>query len=112
MPQGWTVGPAPTDAWTPGPAPMAADFSATNEKDASGNAVVARVSNAWDWANTPLVPQIAQAAHAIAAHIDAPRLDQSRTLAQIKGFLAGSTEAAGTAAAGFTSPLGLALTLA
>lgn len=117
-PNDWFSANAPTAApaqgggdWfgTNAPTPT---FSSTNEKDASGDAVVDRVSNAWDWANTPLVPQIAQAAHAIAAHIDAPRLDQSKTLAQIKGFLAGSTEAAGTAAAGFTSPLGLALTLA
>jgi hypothetical protein len=87
-------------------------FRATNEKDDQGNAVVRGASKAWNALNTPLLPEIADAAHAIAAHIDAPALDRSRTVAQIRGFLAGATEGAGNVAAGFTSPVGLALTLA
>lgn len=87
-------------------------FHETNEKDAQGNAVVRGVSSAWDALNTPLVPQIADAAHAIAAHIDAPKLDRSVTEAQIRGYMAGTTDAVGKLASGFTSPIGLALTLA
>lgn len=88
------------------------NFTTTNEKDAQGNAVVDAASSTWHKLSDPLVPQIAEAAHAIAKHIDAPALDRSKTVAQIRGFLAGSTDAAGNVAAGFTSPIGLALTLA
>lgn len=65
----------------------------------------------WTRANTPLVPQIADAAHAIADHLDQPKLDRSETEAKIRGFLAGATTGAGDVAASFTSPIGLALTL-
>ena len=111
VPHGWTPE-APPAGWTPETA-AAPDFRTTNEKDAGGAATVGdAVGAAWNWANRPLIPQIADAAHAIAEHIDAPTLTRSKTVAQILGFVAGATGAAGDVAASFTSPLGLALTLA
>lgn len=98
-PVGGEVGQAPT-------------FRVENAKDANGHAVVNGLSSAWSMANTPLVPQIADAAHAIANHIDAPKQDRSKTIAQIRGFLAGATQGTGDLLAGFTSPVGIALTLA
>ena len=70
------------------------------------------LSKVWSAANTPLLPQIADAAHAIADHLDQPKLDRSETEAKIRGFLAGATTGAGDVAASFTSPIGLALTAA
>src|SRR5438067_6078998 len=61
---------------------------------------------------SPLVPQIADAAHAIADHIDAPKLNRSEGEARVYGFIAGATSAAGDLLAGFTSPIGIAMTLA
>lgn len=113
MPQGWTPvpeAPAAAAGWTPVAEP--ATFSTTNEKDEQGNAVVSGVGKVWNTLNTPLIPQIADAAHAIAAHIDAPALDRSETIAHIRGFFSGATEGAGDLAAGMTSPVGIALTLA
>src|SRR5881394_3976543 len=49
----------------------------------------------WEQANTPLIPHIANAAHAIADYLDAPKLDRSETEAKIRGFLAGATTGAG-----------------
>jgi hypothetical protein len=66
----------------------------------------------WEQANTPLIPHIANAAHAIADYLDAPKLDRSKTMAQIRGFFAGATTGAGDVLSSFTSPIGLALTLA
>lgn len=88
------------------------NFRSSNEKDEQGNALVRGASNLWETLNTPLLPQIADAAHAIAKHIDAPALDRSETMAKVRGFLAGSTEGAGNVLAGFTSPIGIALSLA
>lgn len=88
------------------------DFKTHNAADEAGNPIVSGIGHAWDVANTPLVPQIAAAAHAIASHLDAPALDRGKTDAQIRGFLAGATEGAGNVLASFTSPVGIALTLA
>lgn len=93
---------------TPGLPPIggevvAPNFSATNEPPSP---------SLWARANTPLVPQIADAAHAIADHLDAPAMHRSKTEAQIRGFFSGATGAAGDVAASFTSPIGIALTLA
>lgn len=79
------------------------DFTATNEPPSP---------SLWARANTPLIPQIADAAHAIADHLDAPAIHRSKMEAQVRGFLAGATGAAGDVAASFTSPIGLALSLA
>jgi hypothetical protein len=87
-------------------------FHTTNDRDSQGNPIIDAVSHVWHAANTPLIPKIAEAAHAIAAHIDTPTLDRSRLAAQIRGFLAGATEGAGDVASAFTSPVGLALTVA
>jgi hypothetical protein len=64
-------------------------FHTANAKDDQGNAVVTSAGHLWDALNTPLIPHIAEAAHAIAAHIDAPALDRSKLTAQIRGFFAG-----------------------
>ena len=95
------------DVETPAP-----DFKTANEKDAQGNAVV----SLWDKANTPLVPQIADAAKAIGAYLNQP-VNADDTLlnhihAQLKGFREGAITGAGQMLAGFTSPVGLALTVA
>jgi hypothetical protein len=94
-------------------------FRASNEKDAEGNATV----SAWETANTPLLPQIAQAGHAIADFLarsnslgDA-KLNEvipgAGTLsAWIKGGAAGLIEGAGELASGFTSPVGAVMTIA
>src|SRR5947199_7687126 len=66
----------------------------------------------WEQANTPLIPHIANAAHAIADYLDAPKLDRSETETAIRGFLAGATTGAGDLLGSFTSPIGLALTAA
>lgn len=91
-------------------------FRSSNELDAEGHSVVRDtvegVGKAWHWLNTPLLPQIQQAADAIADHLDAPRLDRSEFEAQVRGFAAGALHGAGGVAAGFSSPLGIALTLA
>lgn len=92
-------------------ADISADFQTSNEKDAAGNAVVSGLSKAWSLLNTPLLPQIADAAHAIATQLDVPRLDYHLDQ-PFRAALAGAFGAAGDLAAGFTSPLGIALTLA
>jgi len=61
-----------------------------------------------DRLNTPLVPQIATGARAIAEPLAQPGLNDSPWWARVKGFTAGATEGAGDVAASFTSPLGLA----
>lgn len=81
----------------------AADFHATNEPPSP---------SLWERANTPLIPQIAAAADAIADHLDKPRLDRSELEARLEGFIAGATQGGGRVLGGFTSPLGLALTVA
>lgn len=73
----------------------------------------------WHLLNTPLLPQIKQAASAIANQIDAPRLkNKSEPFGttffqspEFRGFVAGATEGAGDVAASFTSPIGIALLL-
>jgi hypothetical protein len=68
------------------------------------------IGDAWDFLNTPLAPQIATAAKAIANQLDAPRLDHP--VDPRAAFGAGAVAALGDLAASFTSPLGIALTLA
>jgi hypothetical protein len=97
----WTVVPennAPA-GWSRVPE---ATFHTTNE---------APTPSMWERANAPLIPQIAEAAHAIANFLDAPALDRSKTVAQIRGFLAGATTGTGDVLAGLTSPTGIALAL-
>jgi hypothetical protein len=108
--------------WFGSNAPAAANFSSANEKDAQGNAVVSGVSKAWDWANTPFLPQIAAAAHEIANYMSRPQLAESEAndtvpglgtaSAMIRGGAAGAVEGAGNVLSSFTSPIGIALTLA
>lgn len=93
------------------PSAGTATFTASNQKDAQGNATVDPTSF-WQRANTSLVPHIADAADVIANYLDAPTLDRSKTEAQIRGFLAGATQGAGNVLSSFTSPVGLALTAA
>lgn len=63
-------------------------------------------------ATSPLVPQIAEAADAVADAMDKPRLDRSRLEAQIVGALAGVTQGIGDVASSFTSPVNIAMMLA
>lgn len=138
-----------TNAWTPvpetAPAPATPDVYATITKDAStpppsdvefdqvkklwapvepeadptGGAGLA--TKAWQWANTPLAPEIEEAAKAIAEHVGAPHLADAElnekypgagtASAMIRGGVAGMTEGAGRLLSSFTSPVGIALTL-
>lgn len=116
---GWLPGPAPTapaaapdaSGWTAGPAP-AANFQSTNQKDESGNAVVSGLSKTWQALNTPLDQGlIASAAHEVANHLDVPHV-QYRLDQPVRAFAAGALGAAGDMASGFTSVLGLTMTLA
>lgn len=66
----------------------------------------------WQSLNTPLVPQIKEAASAIAEWMDRPTLERSRFSAQAHGAVAGAVQGAGDLLSGFTSPVGIALTLA
>jgi hypothetical protein len=103
-------------------------FRGGNQFDAAGQPIArddpglwGRLQSAWTTGNTPLVPQIGQAAHALANMIDQPSLgDQALnekipglgTLsAQLRGFSAGTVQGAGDLAMSFTSPVGIALAL-
>lgn len=66
----------------------------------------------WEKLNTSLVPQVSQAADAIAKYMDVPSLGDSISDAQLKGFYRGATEGAGRVLGGMLSPMGIALTLA
>lgn len=97
-------------------------FAAGNELDPQGNPVVRGIESAWQFANTPLVPQIATGAHALADVVDRPLMGDQQlndripglgTLsAMIRGGGAGMIQGAGDLTASFTSPLGVALWLA
>lgn len=73
----------------------------------------------WHLLNTPLLPQIKQAATAIANQVDKPRLNNKSgpfgteffQSPEFRGFVAGATEGAGDVLSSFTSPIGLALLL-
>ena len=90
----------------------APDFTTTNEKPSA---------SLWEKANTPLIPQIQQAAHAISDYLSQPRLNEAQmnehvsgigTLsAALRGGAAGAVEGAGDLLSGFTSPVGVALFL-
>lgn len=69
----------------------------------------------WDKANTPLVPQIQDGWDKLADMVNpAPTLDDANhpTRAKLKGLLAGSMQGLGGVAAGLTSPVGIASTVA
>lgn len=92
-------------------APLA-DFKTTNE---------APSPSMWEQANTPLIPHIQQAAHAISDFLSQPRQGDQELNDHIKGLgtasamlrggAAGMVEGAGNVLAGFTSPVGVALML-
>jgi hypothetical protein len=96
-------------------------FSAGNETDPAGHAVARDSPGLWERLNTPLVPQIATAAKALADHLDAPRMGDQElndripgmgTLsAQLRGLHAGLIEGGGNVITGLTSPLGIAMSL-
>jgi hypothetical protein len=117
LPAGFVPDPPPVDR-------RDAVYRAPNDTDAAGNPIVAGVSNVWTAANTPLIPQIAQAGHAIAQYLSTPHLGDQElndrfpklglgTLAAMaRGGGAGMVEGAGDMAASFTSAAGLAMFLA
>jgi hypothetical protein len=102
--------------------PDTPDFRASNATDDQGSPIVAGASKAWQIGNTPLIPQIADAAHAIATYMSKPSMGDQRlndripglgtVSAALRGGAAGMVEGAGDLASGFTSPIGIALTLA
>lgn len=63
-------------------------------------------------ANTPLVPQIGEAADSAANSITEPSLNQSPAMASLKGFGAGALQGAGHLVSGMTSPMSLGITAA
>ena len=65
----------------------------------------------WEKVNTPIVPQFGTESHKVADEIDAPSLDRSKLMAQIRGFIAGAHAGSGDVVSSLTSPLNVASTL-
>jgi hypothetical protein len=69
------------------------------------------IGKVWDKANAPLTDIGSRAGKAVGDAVDQRTLDESPTMAKLKGFTAGAAEAAGGVLDSFSSPLNLALSL-
>jgi hypothetical protein len=88
------------------------DTTATEPPEVEPPDLLEKLGKGWAALNKPLIPQIQTAAKAVADTIDSPSLTRGEWTATLEGLGAGLVEGAGDVAASFTSPLGIALTLA
>lgn len=107
----------PDNWWDPPPAAAATEPPSLWQrmKDTyldAAQALPEAIGKTWNWANTPLVPQIDRAAQTVSEWLTRHTASETPLGSQARAWLGGGIEGVGHVLRGMTSPLGVALAAA